>query len=68
VFDRALELTEMLGTCNVTGDNQMEAMRQRLEQAFHGLTLGQIKNSPTLREDKQKELAAAIAALPSLDM
>ena len=68
VFDRALELTDMLGTCNVTGDNQMEAMRQRLEQAFHGLTLGQIKNSPTLREDKQKELAAAIAALPSLDM
>jgi len=68
VFDRALELTDMLGTCNVTGDNQMEAMRQRLEQAFHGLTLGQIKNSPSLREDKQKELTAAIAALPSLDM
>jgi len=45
----------------------MEAMRQRLEQAFHGLTLGQIKNSPTLRENKQKELTAAIAALPSLD-
>jgi len=67
VFDRALELTDMLGTCNVTGDSQMEAMRQRLEQAFHGLTLGQIKNSPTLRENKQKELTAAIAALPSLD-
>ena len=67
VFDRALELTDMLGTCNVTGDSQMEAMRARLEQAFHGLTLGQIKNSPTLREDKQKELTAAIAALPSLD-
>ena len=68
VFDRALELTEMLGTCNVTGDSQMEAMRQRLEQAFHGLTIGRIKNSPTLREDKQKELAKAIAAIPSLDM
>ena len=66
VFDRALELTEMLGTCNVTGDSQMEAMRQRLEQAFHGLTIGRIKNSPTLREDKQKELAKAIAAIPSL--
>ena len=66
VFDRALELTDMLGTCNVTGDSQMEAMRQRLEQAFHGLTIGRIKNSPTLREDKQKELAKAIAAIPSL--
>ena len=67
VFDRALELTDMLGTCNVTGDSQMEAMRRRLEQTFHGLTLGQVKNSPSLREDKQKELTAAIAALPSLD-
>ena len=66
MFDRALELTDMLGTCNVTGDSQMEAMRQRLEQAFHGLTIGRIKNSPTLREDKQKELAKAIAAIPSL--
>lgn len=66
VFDRALELTDMLGTCNVTGDSQMEAMRQRLEQAFHGLTIGRIKNSPTLREGKQKELAKAIAAIPSL--
>lgn len=67
VFDRALELTDMLGTCNVTGDSQMEAMRRRLEQTFHGLTLGQVKNSPSLREGKQKELTAAIAALPSLD-
>jgi len=67
VFDRALELTDMLGTCNVTGDSQMEAMRRRLEQTFHGLTLGQIKGNSMLREDKQKELTAAIAALPSLD-
>ena len=71
VFDRALELTEMLGTCNVTGDSQMEAMKRQLEQAFHvsfGLNLDQIKRSPTLREDTRLKLTAAIAALPSLDM
>jgi hypothetical protein len=68
VFDRALELTEMLGTCNVTQDTQMEAMRQKLEQALYGLNLEQIKNSPTLREDTRKNLNAALAALPSLDM
>jgi hypothetical protein len=68
VFDRAIELTEMLGTCNVTGDSQMEAMRRQLEQALHGLNLDQIKNSPTLREDTRTKLTAAIAALPSLDM
>ena len=68
VFDRAIELTEMLGTCNVTGDSQMEAMRRQMEQALHGLNLDQIKNSPTLREDTRTKLTAAIAALPSLDM
>ena len=73
VFDRALELTEMLRTCNVTQDSQMEAMRQRLEQAFHvsgerSLNLDQIKRSPTLREETRTKITAAIAALPSLDM
>ena len=68
VFDRAIELTEMLGTCNVTGDSQMGAMRRQLEQALHGLNLDQIKRSPTLREDTRTKLTAAIAALPSLDM
>jgi hypothetical protein len=73
VFDRAIELTEMLGTCNVTGDSQMEAMKRQLEQAFHvsgerSLNLDQIKRSPTLREETRNKVTAAIAALPSLDM
>jgi hypothetical protein len=67
-FERALELIDMMGTCNVTGDSQMEAMRQRLEKAFYGLNLDKIKNSPRLRENTHKTLQQAIAALPSLDM
>ena len=68
VFDQALNLTEMLGTCNVTQDSQMEAMRRRLEDVLHGTNLEQIKNSPTFREETRTKLTAAIAALPSLDM
>jgi hypothetical protein len=68
VFDRAVELVAMMGTCNVTGDSQMEAMRRKLEDTLHGLNLDQIKNSPTLRENTRVELTAAIAALPSLDI
>jgi len=68
VFDRAVELVAMMGTCNVTGDSQMEAMRRKLEDTLHGLNLDQIKNSPSLREDTRSKLTAAIAALPSLDM
>ena len=68
VFEQALNLTEMLGTCNVTQDTQMEAMRRRLEDVLHGTNLEQIKNSPTFREETRTKLTAAIAALPSLDM
>jgi len=68
VFDRALELTDMLGTCNLTGSTQMEAMRQKLEQTFRGLNLSKIKNSPTAREDTKASLEQVIASLPSLDM
>jgi hypothetical protein len=68
VFDRALDLIEMLSTCNVTGDGQMEALHRKLVSTLHGLSLGQIKNSPSLREDTHKTLVAALASLPSLDM
>ena len=68
VFDQALDLVEMLGTCNITQDSQMEAMRRQLEQVLHGTNLDQIKNSPSLREETQQTLTAAIAALPSLDI
>ena len=68
VFDRSVELLEMMRTCNVTGDSQMEAMRQRLEKTLYGLNVDVLKKQPTLREDTRKDLTAAIAALPSLDM
>jgi len=68
VFDRAIELTNMLGTCNVTGDSQMEAMRRQLDEALHGTNLEQLKNIRTFREETRTKLTAAIAALPSLDM
>jgi hypothetical protein len=73
VFDQALSLTEMLGTCNVTGDTQMEAMKRQLEQALHyadgaPLTVDSIKKSPSLRENTRAKLDAALSALPSLDM
>ena len=68
VFTRAIELTEMLGTCNVTGDSQMEAMRRQLEDALNGTNVDQFKKSPTFREETRNKLKKAIASLPSLDM
>ena len=68
VFDRAVELTDMLRTCNITGDSQMEAMRRQLDDALRNQTVQGFRNSPSVRADTQSKLAAALAALPSLDM
>jgi len=67
VFDRAHELVEMLSTCNVTGDSQMEAMRQRLDTALYGLTADAVKRDDTLRDNAREKVKDAIANLPSLD-
>ena len=67
VFDRAHELVEMLGTCNVTGDSQMEAMRQRLDTALYGLTADAVKRDDKLRDNAREQVKDAIANLPSLD-
>jgi len=67
VFDRAHELVEMLSTCNVTGDSQIEAMRQRLDTALYGLTADAVKRDDTLRDTAREKVKDAIANLPSLD-
>lgn len=67
VFDRAQELCDMLRTCNITGDSQMEAMRQRLETALFGLTADAVKRDDRLRDTARDQVKDAIANLPSLD-
>jgi len=68
VFDQCLALVKMLGTCNITQDSHMEAVRRKLEEALHGTNIEQLKTNHTFREETRTKLTAAIAALPSLDM
>lgn len=68
VFDRALEVVDLMETCNVTGDPNMQLMQRRLAQAFNGVTLDGIKDDAYLRRDTKKAIDAAIKSLPSLDM
>lgn len=68
VFDRAIELTEMLGTCNVTGDIQMEAMRCKLEDALHGVNTEALKEDTHLRAQTKRNMTDIIKSLPSIGM
>ena len=68
LVDNVLDMVDMLGICNVTGDSQMEAMRIRLEEVLRGVTTDGLKNNESLRITTKAAVDAAIKSLPSLDM
>jgi hypothetical protein len=68
VFDRALEIIDMMETCNITGDTTMQLMQRRLSQAFKGVTIEDIKDDAYLRRETKQAIDAAIKNLPSLDL
>jgi len=68
LVDNVLDMVDMLGICNVTGDSQMEAMRIRLEEVLRGVTTDGLKNNESLRVKTKAAVDAAIKSLPSLDM
>ena len=67
VFDRALDIIDMMETCNVTDDMNMQIMQRRLKAAFRGLNVESLKDDTQLRAETKRTIDAAIKALPSLD-
>jgi hypothetical protein len=68
VFERLVDLTDMLHSCNVTNDPQMDAMRRKLSAAIGGVSTDAIRNSPTIRDNTHKKLTEALNSLPSLNI
>jgi hypothetical protein len=67
VFDRALEVIDLMETCNITGDVNMQLMQRRLANAFKGVTVEAVKDDAYLRRETKQAIDAAIKNLPSLD-
>ena len=71
VFNTTVELVNMMREFNVTGNPQLDAMRQELESALAGVSVEGIKHNITLREvtkGKVDSVKSKIEALPSLDL
>jgi hypothetical protein len=66
VFDRALEVLDLMETCNLTGDPSMQLMQRKLAAAFRGVTVESVKDDAFLRRDTKQAIDDAIKALPSL--
>ena len=68
LVENMIGMFDMLKTCNVTGDSQMEAMRMRLDNVLHGITPDALREDSLLRAETKKAVDKAIADLPSLDL
>lgn len=66
VFDRALEVIDLMETCNITEDPTMQLMQRKLAQAFRGVTVDAVKDDAYLRRETKKAVDEAIKNLPSL--
>ena len=68
LVSNALSMVDLLGTCNVTGDSQMEAMRQRLESTLRGVTPEGLRDDEFLRAETKSKVDDILKSLPSLDI
>mgnify|MGYP001301118150 FL=1 len=68
LVSNALSMVDLLTTCNVTGDSQMEAMRQRLESTWRGVTPEGLRDDEFLRAETKSKVDDILKSIPSLDM
>jgi hypothetical protein len=63
-----MEVVELLGDFNITGDSQMTAMKERLEDAMRGVTPDALREDSYLRAETKRTVDEVLRSLPSLDM
>ena len=68
LVSNALSMVDLLSTCNVTGDSQMEAMRLKLDGALRGITPEGLRDDEFLRAETKDKVDDILKSLPSLDM
>lgn len=56
LVDNVLEVVELLNLCNVTGDAQMSAMRERLENTLLGVTPDALREDEYLRKETKTKV------------
>jgi hypothetical protein len=61
------EVLDLMETCNMTNDMQMQLMQRKLAAAFKGVDAAAVKDDAYLRRDTKQAIDAAIKSLPSLD-
>lgn len=62
------DMVELLTVCNVTGDAQMTAMRDKLSDAMYGVTAEVLREDTHTRTETKRTVDQVISSLPSLEV
>jgi len=68
MVSNVLDMVELLNVCNVTGDSQMAALANRLDESLRGVTADALREDGYLRAETKRAVDDAIKSLPSLDI
>ena len=68
LVDNVLDMIELLDVCNVTGDSQMSALRNKLDNSMRGITPEALREDEYLRRETKQVVDDVIAQLPSIDL
>jgi hypothetical protein len=63
-----LEVVDLLGDFNITGDAQMTAMKDKLEDAMRGVTPEALREDAYLRSETKRQVDEVLKSLPTLDI
>ena len=62
------DMVELLHVCNVTGDSQMSALANQLDETLRGVTPDALREDAYLRAETKRTVDQVIQSLPSLDI
>jgi len=62
------DMVELLHVCNVTGDSQMSALANQLDETLRGVTPDALREDAYLRAETKRTVDNVIKSLPSLDI
>ena len=68
LVSNVIDMVEVLDVCNVTGDSQMAALKDKLSSAMYGITAEVLREDNYTRTETKRAVDQIISALPSLEI
>jgi len=68
LVDNVTDMVGLLDVCNVTGDSQMTALKNKLEDTMYGISADVLRESTDTRVETKRAVDQIISELPSVEM